>query len=1405
MKKSTVNQDAKNLRQKAEDLIKMKPQKTALEYDKAEMQKLIHELEVQQFELEIQNSELLLARSTAEKTAEKYIDLYDFAPSGYLTLSREGKIIELNLSAANLLGYARKQLINRDFHLFLSDDSKPTFIFFFENIFKFKTKQICDVILSSDDNTETSVSLTGILNENEELCLMTAIDFTERQKLVDLNEMLLSSLPYPAMYIRQKDRTIIAANKIAIDLGAKVGGHCWREFMKNKFISPDENLIAAKYLDHVPDEFGIKCSFCIGDACILESPTQNNFEVTAFGDIWDVYWIKVSNEVYLHYLVDITERKQFEKTLQESEIFLKQTQQIAMLGTFTVELPSGSWTCSEILSRIIGIDDNIDKSFDGWKLIIHPDWKEILQDYFRQDVIVNKQKFDKEFKIIRQSDQAERWVHGIADIEFNVNNEPIKMIGTIQDITDRKNEQSQVIRTLQFTEALMKAVPIPVFFTDSNGIYTGCNEAFTRTMGLSNDQIKGKTVKELWPDEQSETYYLNDLDFLANQKYQTFEAKITDKENRIRDVIFVKNVYYDENSQVAGIMGTFIDITDRKITEDALLESEQMLLTVMDQFPGVIFWKDKNSRYLGCNQAFAISAGLNSPSEIVGKTAFDLPWFENEARDIHAEDYEVMEEGKIKLHVEEKEVQKDNKVTWFDTTKIPLRDSGGQVIGVIGVSNDITERKKAEEALWLKNIIFDASIAANSITGLDFNITEANDSFPRYMHYSKKDDVIGKPIFYFFNDTNEAEAFATTLTNTGQWEGEFTAKRGDGSTFIAHAIATALHDKNGCNIGFQSSIIDVSDEKQTEAAFRKSEQMLITVLDQFPGVVFWKDQDSNYLGCNQAFAVGAGLKNPSEIIGKTDFDLPWSDTEASEYRADDYEVMQNAKSKLHIVEMQHQVDGRVAWFDTSKIPLRESGGQVIGVIGVSSDITERVKAEENLRRSEEKFRTLAEYTNDWEYWIDQHQNFLYCSPSCEEITGYKAAEFEHNPGLLFDIVHPDDQIILHYHKQMEDAALEVSGEVQYRIIQPNGTIKWIGHVCQRMFDTSGKYIGIRGSNRDITKRKEMEQLLKTSQKKYKLLSQNITDGIFICKNGYFQYINRGMSAIFGYGYHELEGLKLLDIVSPDYPKNLESFISLNSSSNKILNIEIECLKKDNSKISVEMYLNYVADEKVIYGVMHDITEKKQIQRRNIVKAIIQTEEQEKANFSKELHDGLGPLLSTIKLYLQWTKRLESFKKRNEIILKAEEIVEEALTTVKEISNKLSPHLLTNYGLSSAIQSFANKLEETNAIRISFRSNANRRIVMEVEVALYRAIIECINNTIKYAKAKNIYIVLNDTGSQIQIQYKDDGIGFNIEKTLSERKGLGLYNLKNRIQTIGGKIEMFSEPGQGVDYRINLKL
>jgi len=448
---------------------------------------------------------------------------------------------------------------------------------------------------------------------------------------------------------------------------------------------------------------------------------------------------------------------------------------------------------------------------------------------------------------------------------------------------------------------------------------------------------------------------------------------------------------------------------------------------------------------------------------------------------------------------------------------------------------------------------------------------------------------------------------------------------------------------------------------------------------------------------------------------------------------------------------------------------------------------------------------VADFAANWEFWIDSNDAMLYCSPSCERITGYKSTEFIENRKLMFDIIHPEDLQDFHEHQQTEMIAHICDHEIQYRIIRKDGTIRWIGHFCQPIFDEAGNFKGTRGSNKDITARKKMEALLITSNQKYKLLSENINDGIFICNRGSFEYINKAVYDIFGYEGKELEGIKLTKLIAADYSEKLEAILYTSDSSNHSLNVELECLRKDLTVISVEVLLNYVAKDKMVYGVIHDITEKKLIQK-NILKAIIETEESEKAHFSKELHDGLGPLLSTIKLYLQWSERSKTDESRIEIIHKAEEILEDALSTVREVSGKLSPHLLTNYGLNSAIKSFVEKLSHSSEIKFIFESNFNQRLEPEIEASLYRAVIECINNSIKHSKAENIEIILDHSGSTLEIKYMDDGVGFDVKETFDKHKGLGLFNLQNRIENIGGKLNLSSQPGSGVNYQfvINIK-
>ncbi|MEI6901116.1 MAG: PAS domain-containing protein, partial [Bacteroidota bacterium] len=183
MKKNKSNSGASSLRQKAEELLKIKSVNTSPPPSEADTFKLLYELEVHQIELELQNQELMEARVIATETAEKYSDLYEFAPIGYFSLSREGKIIEMNLTGSIILGKDREYLIHQPFQSFISYERINIFNHFYKKLVNSETRESCEVIITSQNHSQKNVIIYGNVGQNKALYHLTVVDITERKLL----------------------------------------------------------------------------------------------------------------------------------------------------------------------------------------------------------------------------------------------------------------------------------------------------------------------------------------------------------------------------------------------------------------------------------------------------------------------------------------------------------------------------------------------------------------------------------------------------------------------------------------------------------------------------------------------------------------------------------------------------------------------------------------------------------------------------------------------------------------------------------------------------------------------------------------------------------------------------------------------------------------------------------------------------------------------------------------------------------------------------------------------------------------------------------------------------------------------------------------------------------------------
>jgi signal transduction histidine kinase len=239
-------------------------------------------------------------------------------------------------------------------------------------------------------------------------------------------------------------------------------------------------------------------------------------------------------------------------------------------------------------------------------------------------------------------------------------------------------------------------------------------------------------------------------------------------------------------------------------------------------------------------------------------------------------------------------------------------------------------------------------------------------------------------------------------------------------------------------------------------------------------------------------------------------------------------------------------------------------------------------------------------------------------------------------------------------------------------------------------------------------------------------------------------------------------------------------------------------------ISFIIIVGVVLIREIFYSLKKADSDRMRTEKR-VLNAIINTEENERRRFAKDLHDGLGPLLSTVKMSLSsLTPRINDPSDKL-ILNNTSNLVNESINAIKDISNNLSPHVLSNFGLASAIGAFTTKISQTKTVEIDFKSNMeDYRLENDKEVVIYRAACELINNAIQHSGASKIEIELNKLDKFITLQFYDNGRGFDTSRlSKDDTKGMGLSNIETRVRTVEGVFILESTPGRGTSALIKV--
>jgi two-component system cell cycle sensor histidine kinase/response regulator CckA len=335
-------------------------------------------------------------------------------------------------------------------------------------------------------------------------------------------------------------------------------------------------------------------------------------------------------------------------------------------------------------------------------------------------------------------------------------------------------------------------------------------------------------------------------------------------ENRIRPL-------RDSRGRVTHFQGIMLDITERRSAEEALAAERNLLRTLIDSLPVTVYVKDAESRFILGNQAVAHYMGAQTPDDLLGKTDFDF-YPRELAERYYADERQVIESVQPIIGVEEQSVNPDGTLRWALTTKVPLRDGQGKVIGLVGIGQDITQRKCQEEEL------------------------------ARYRHHLEE---------------------------------------------MVQGRTAALTQAN------QQLTEQVMEREQAEAALSAERNLLRTLIDNMPDAIYVKDRDGRFLVANKWVATLMGT-TPDGALGKTDFDF-YPRELAERFYADEQVVVQSGQPVVAREEPVRDAAGNLHWYLTTKVPLCYSQGQVVGVVGIGRDISERRRSNEERERLQAQF------------------------------------------------------------------------------------------------------------------------------------------------------------------------------------------------------------------------------------------------------------------------------------------------------------------------------------------------------------------------------------------------------------------------------------------------------------------
>jgi PAS domain S-box-containing protein len=867
----------------------------------------------------------------------------------------------------------------------------------------------------------------------------------------------------------------------------------------------------------------------------------------------------------------------------------------------------------------------------------------------------------------------------------------------------------------------------------------------------------------------------------------------------------------DEAGNLVGAVHITRDITERKKAEEELKQLEEFRKSIIENANIWLDVLDEKGNVKIWNKAAEEISGYTSDEVVGHRKIWEWQYPDPEYREKIFKKAEKIIQGETVEDFETEITTKSGEkriISWYSRNLI---SEHGNSIGSVALGRDITKHKQVENELRKFKTISDKAGYGVSIVDLEGNVIYNNTAYDR-MHGYTPGELISKHLSIFH--TEQQMANVNRLIEQLNREGNYVAeevwhKRNDNSEFPTLMTGTLIKDANGTPLFMAGTSIDITDRKKAEEALRQSEKKYKDLFENAQEAIVTVDLEGRITDVNKL--VEEYGFNRQELIGKKLFDFVPEYDRARSVR--DFEILVGGnpvKGEMDVITPKG-----IAIVEYRDNPIVRSG-EVIGVQILLADITDRRRAEEALRREHNLLRLLIDNLPYTIYAKDCKSRFILGNDAVVKYEGFQC-EKELLGKTDFDL-YPEELAASFYDREQQVIQKDqpmINEEGLY--LDKQGNEQWVLVTKVPLRDENGKIVGLVGINRDITERKRAEEALAQERNLLRALMDNIPDYIYFKdRQSRFIRTTKAHAKMFGLSDPaEAIGKTDFDFFSENHAHQAyEDEQEIIRTGQPLLNIEERETwpdRPDTWALTSKMPLR---DEegKIIgtFGISRDITERKkaekklldyQRQLKSLASQLTLAEERERRRIATELHDQIGQALAISKVKLDGLRHDVYSEKPDKILDEVCSLLGQAIADTRSLTFDLSSPILHELGFEAAVAAWlTEEIEQKYGIVTELVVDKKQKpLDDDIKGVLFRDVRELLINVVKHSKATKLKVSILRVRDQISISVEDNGVGFVPDEVTAKavgNGGFGLFSIRQRLEELGGRLEIESEPSHG---------